>query len=97
MSELEDCGDPVNYFIKLLDPNTMETIRYETGFRLYGITGLNTFTLKVIYKMIGMLFIYDLYPFVDMEHAFGKRHSLYSSNFIDANYTIDEFRSIHNN
>ena len=94
--KLVDCIDPVDYMYKVLDNEVMESIRLETCTHLNGIKGLNKVTIKDIHKMIGMLFVLDLYPFVDIEHAFGKRHSMYSSTFINNNYNLEDFREMHN-
>ena len=94
---LVQCEDPVDYFKILLDSDIMESIRLETSEYLYGKTGLNTVTINDIYKLIGMLFVLDLYPFHNIEKAFSKRKSMYKSEYVNNNYTIEEFRLLHNN
>ena len=86
----------VDYFKHLLPPQDLMEIRKETSMHIYGIQGIDTITVYDIYKMIGMLFILDLYPFSNIDHAFGKRGSLYSSSRINSAITIEEFRILHN-
>ena len=94
---LFNCTNPIDYFMALLDDEVMESIRHTTSKELHGALGINTITTQDIYRMIGMLFVLDIYPFTDIEEAFSKRDTLYKSDFITSNYTLEEFRKLHNN
>ena len=90
------CKDPIDYFLILLEEDTMEAIRNTTSIHLYSIEGKNTITINDIHKYIGILFVLDLYPFNQLDHAFGKRGSIYDSKFITDVYNINDFRKMHN-
>ena len=93
---LQDLVHPVDYFKLLLPPEDLQDIRELTSLHLYGVQGKDTVSVYEFYKMIGVLFILDLYPFSVIDHAFGKRGSLYSSQAVSSSISLEEFRVLHN-
>ncbi len=93
---VDGCSIPIDYFKKLLIPEYIEQVRSTTQERLYEVAGSETITANDVNRLIGMLFVMDLYPLHQVEHYFGKRNSLFKSDVVDSAWTVESFRELHN-